>query len=77
MYNLPKASFQFYASHMQVSIDLLIDPGLTGCAIGKLNITKANTAQPTTRVSTSQPNLPKLEGLFSGRDFGCLDVATS
>ena len=58
MYNLLKASFRFYASHMQISIDLLIDSGLTGCVIGKLNITKANTVQPTTRVFTSQPNTP-------------------
>lgn len=58
MYKVLQASSQSYASHMQISIDLLIDPGLTGCVIGKLNITKANTVQPTTRVFTSQPSTP-------------------
>ena len=51
-------------------MDLLIDSGLTGCAVGKLNITNANAVQPITRVFTNHPNLPKLKGLFCGRYFG-------
>lgn len=70
MCNLVEALFQLYASHLQVSIDLLIDPGLTGRAIGKQKITNAKTVQLTTSVFTSHPNFPKLKGLFLGRYLG-------
>ena len=69
MNNLVKALFELSASHLQVFIDSLIDPGFTGCAIGKLKITNAKPVQPTTRF-TSHPNFPKLKGLFLGKYFG-------
>ena len=70
MCNLVNIMFEFNALLLQVVMDLLIDPALTGCAIGKLKITNAKAVQPTTSAFTSHPNFPILKGPFLGRYFG-------
>ena len=68
-YNLSKTASASFLLHY-TAFNLLIEPATTGRVTGKLKITKAKAVQASTVALTSQPNLPRLKGLFAGRYLG-------